>query len=509
MKQSVTGFQMKQIDRETIGQIGIPSMVLMERAALAVADAVKELAVSGKERIWMVCGTGNNGADGIAAGRILQGHGYDVTVILAGSPERGTQEYQWQRRIAEKLELPVWQYDGTLPGTCGVMADGLFGIGLDREISGDYRELIEQLKRLKETQGIRSVAIDIPSGIHADTGEVMGTALPADITVTFGFLKTGLCVYPGKEFAGRVVTADIGFPQKAFLDAGWDCQIPEPSDLSLLPERNADSNKGTYGKLLVIAGSVGMSGAAFLAALAAYRAGTGLVRVLTVEENREILQNQLPEAILETYRTEEALRSSEAFRRKIEESCGWASAIVIGPGLSVEPYTERLLELVLTHAYVPVVLDADALNVVAAHPSLASYFTDNIVITPHPGEMARLLGTDIPRVRRALVDTARACAARHGITCVLKDAVTVTAEKDGRTWLNSSGNCGMAKAGSGDVLAGVIGGLLAQGMELPDAAWMGVYLHGLAGDHAVRTCGTRGLLARQLADALTDVWREE
>ena len=309
---------MKQIDKDTIERIGIPSVVLMERAALAVADQAEVFAESRQQRkedqtstwqdrgdgkpgrtkirVGAVCGTGNNGADGIAAGRILWGRGYEVTLFLAGDPEHGTEEYRLQRQIADRLGMilkPASEFDVR---ECDVVLDALFGIGLTRNVEGEYGKLVEEMSA---GQGAHVVAVDIPSGIHAGTGAVMGAAVKASVTVTFGYLKTGLLLYPGKEYSGRVVVKDIGFSDRSLKRAGWDGMTLEPKDLAKLPGRPADSNKGTFGRLLLIAGAKGMSGAAYLSALAAYRTGAGLVKILTVPENRAILQAQLPEAIVE------------------------------------------------------------------------------------------------------------------------------------------------------------------------------------------------------------------
>ncbi len=541
MKYSMTGAQAKELDRYTTGQIGIPSVVLMERAALAVADAVCSLRPE-PGIVWIACGTGNNGADGIAAGRILKERGYDVTVLLAGDLERATEEHRLQQKIAGMLKVRMVPAAAFTWGHCDVLVDALFGIGLGREITGAYRELMERLRKQEKAQ---VVAVDIPSGIHADTGEVMGAALKADVTVTFGFYKNGLILYPGRSYAGEVRIADIGFSVESLVKTGWSGRVPESSDLERLPGRRADGNKGTFGKVLLIAGCAGMSGAAYLSALAAYRLGAGLVRILTVPENRAVLQDQLPEAIVTVYdprwlcREEEAgsaggngkagsapagengkegsapvgengkagsaLAGEKRFENLIEEQCEWADVIVMGPGLGQAPYVERLVETVLSCSYVPMVLDADGLNAVAAHPRLQQYFTENIIITPHIGEMARLTKKTPEEIKTDPVTTARDYSADMNVVCVLKDASTVTADKDGTVYINTSGCSAMAKAGSGDVLTGVIAALLAQGMEETEAAAFGVYLHGLAGEAAARDKGCHGVLAHEIADYLSFV----
>lgn len=505
MKYSVTGKQMKQIDADTIDRIGIPAMVLMERAALAVAEAAECLSDGRPVRVWAACGMGNNGADGIAAGRILHEKGYDVTVILTGNPDYATAENRQQQRIAGQLGLELVEFGDFIPGKCDVIIDAVFGVGLSRPVAGEAESL---LKLLAGQSGSRVVAVDIPSGIHADTGQVLGTALKASVTVTFGYRKTGLLLFPGQAYTGKLQVVDIGFSAQSLKKVGWDARILEPADLKNLPVRAADANKGTYGKLLIIAGSAGMSGAAFLSARGAYRTGAGLVKILTVEENRQILQSQLPEAIVETYETELLTADRNAFYDMVASQCDWATAIILGPGLGQDPYSRDLVEAVLTYAYVPMVLDADALNTLAMYSELTGYFTENIIVTPHMGEMMRLTGLGIAELKENPVEEARNYSVRHGITCVLKDAATIIADKEGEVCVNTSGSSGMAKAGAGDVLTGMIGGLLAQGMELNEAASYGVYLHGLAGEAAVEERGMYGVLAHEIADCVGQVIRK-
>ena len=250
-----------------------------------------------------------------------------------------------------------------------------------------------------------------------------------------------------------------------------------------------------------------MCGAAYLSALTAYKAGAGLVKILTVEENRPILQGLLPEAIMVTYTPDQLIQGREEFKEMIEEQMKWASVVVLGPGLGSEPYVEYLVEDILTSAYVPVILDADGLNTIASHPYLTSNYTENIIITPHLGEMARLTGQTISQLKEDLVGAASAYASRYGVTCVLKDAATVVAGQEGGLYINTSGCSAMAKAGSGDVLTGTIAGLLANGMEEEEAARMGVYVHGLAGEKAAGA-GSHSLLATELSQAVGDVMDE-
>ena len=512
MRSLVTGEQMKAIDRYTIEEIGIPSLVLQERAACCVADEVRKRVQKGAF-VWAACGTGNNGADAIAAARMLFLDGYYVTVILCGNRERETEECRLQRSIAEKLGIPVTEWTDFIPGRCQVLIDGVFGVGLARNVEGDYRRFLEMLKGQEKEL---TVAVDMPSGIHSDTGRMMGIALKADVTVTFGWEKRGTVLYPGRDFAGTVVIGDIGFPQisfqKAVEQSGESKQTAfsyGPEDLNLIPKRPAYSNKGTFGHVLIVAGSVNMSGAAYLSAKAAYRCGAGLVKILTPEANRQILQSQIPEAIISTYEIEAVEEEPERFGRFLEEQCVWADAVVLGPGLGTEPYVRNLVPAVLSAACSAIILDADGLNTIAANPEMTRFYTDSVIITPHMGEMARLTGQTIKDLQENIAEAASGYARRYGITCVLKDAATAAADREGRLFLNTSGNSAMAKAGSGDVLTGAIAALCAQGMEPAEGAFLGVYLHGLAGDLLRREGGAYGLLAGELADALGRVMRQE
>lgn len=494
---------MKEVDRYTIENIGIPSLVLMERAAMAVTE---EVVKHGKktDRIWVLCGNGNNGADGVAAARMLHLKGYTVSALLAGGKEKGSREYVSQISIAEHTGVSLVEFSDFIPGVCDILIDGLFGVGLDREILGRYREIMEAvlLSRPKFT-----VAVDIPSGIHSDTGQIMGIALRADVTITFGYKKLGSMLYPGKEYCGKVLVADIGFPKESLERLRTEYFTLEPGDEEQLPKRPAYSNKGSFGKVLVVAGSENMSGAAYLSALAAYRTGAGLVKIFTVKENRTILQTGLPEAIITTYEAGEAEAGTEEFKKLLVKQCEWATVIVLGPGLGQESYVRNLVEEVLASAYVPIILDADGLGIIASYPELTSYFTENIIVTPHLGEMARLTGSSAATIKKHLVAVAREYANRFGITCVLKDAVTIGALKDQRTYINGSGNSAMAKAGAGDVLTGIIAGLLALGLEESDAAAFGVWLHGRAGDIIREKQGDHSLLARELADEIHSIWQ--
>ncbi|MEG0813806.1 MAG: NAD(P)H-hydrate dehydratase [Clostridium sp.] len=497
MKHLVTGSQMREIDDYAIHTIGIPSMVLMERAALAVVEEIEQ-ARADKGRVLILCGTGNNGADGAAIARMLYLNQWDVTILTVGKNDNRTEEMKSQLAIDDNLGIPIMEFFDFIPGTYDVTVDALFGVGLTRELSGEFKEAVEMVGQL---QPKLTVAVDIPSGIHSETGHVMGIAFRADLTVTFGYAKLGTLLYPGKEYSGRIAVRDIGFPEyKENWKHRFYCYDDE--DLAFIPSRKPNSHKGMYGKVLIAAGSRGMCGAAYLSALAAYRTGAGLVKILSVEDNVNILQTLLPEAIISSYSPQMEEEEPELFRELIEKECAWAGVIVLGPGLGTGRHVVKLVEYVLLSAYVPIILDADGLNAVAEHPHLADYFTENVIVTPHMGEMSRLLEKEIEEIKNNPVNTAIEYSEQYGVTCVLKDAVSIVAGKDGDVYINTVGNGGMAKAGSGDVLTGMIAGLVAIGLAEDRAASIGVYLHGMAGDAAVKQHGEHSLLARELADSI-------
>ncbi|MCC8149916.1 MAG: NAD(P)H-hydrate dehydratase, partial [Lachnospiraceae bacterium] len=351
---------------------------------------------------------------------------------------------------------------------------------------------------MNEKQGWK-VAVDIASGISADDGRIMGIAFRADFTATFGFAKIGQLLYPGASMTGKLAVEDIGIDGKSLLGEEPAVRRPEESDLALLPKRSDDSNKGSYGKVLIFAGSRNMAGAAVFSARAACRTGAGLVKVATDEANREIIQTLVPEAVLTTYDTGTDMC---AF---VKEQIGWADAVVLGPGIGRTAGAEQMVQSVLMEARVPCLLDADALNILAEHPEWFRQARADLVLTPHLGEMSRLCRKPVAEIKGSLLETAGTYAARYGGTVVLKDVRTVTACQNGRFYINTTGNHGMATAGSGDVLTGIIGALLGQAVSSDKAAFLGVMIHGMAGDAAARKVGRTSLTASDLIEGICEV----
>ena len=485
-----TGEQMRRADLYTIEEIGVPSMVLMERAALEVVRCMEEEQLDFR-KVLVICGSGNNGGDGYAIARLLHLKGHDVTIFFAGNSQKRSEENAQQAKIAAHYEIPVITNLGT--EEYSVIIDALFGTGLKREITGHYREILCSVNQMTGEK----VAVDLPSGIHDTTGAQMGIAFCADLTVAIAFPKRGLFLQEGNVCAGKILTGDIGISSETFSE-GTVTFGYEKQDLFLgFPKRKKNSHKGSYGKVLMIAGSKGMSGAAYLSAKAAYAVGAGLVQIYTHEENRVILQQLLPEAIITTYDTFDS--------EQLEKLIQWADLIGIGCGLGKSDTAERVMQYTLKRALVPCVVDADGINILSKHMEWIEETNALIVLTPHMKEMSRMLQCSVKELIEQRMERLHAFVERYKVVCVLKDARTLVAKEHRNTYLNLSGNAAMAKAGSGDVLAGVIVGILAQQCEPYTSACLGVFLHGLAGDMARDKKGAYSVLASDLVAEISSV----
>ena len=484
----------KKIDGISIEQIGIPSLVLMERAALAVANRVEELAKK-EDSILIVCGAGNNGADGIAAGRMLSEHGYLVTFLLLGNMQKASEEMRVQLAIAKNLSLSVRTTEEFLKEELEqytFVIDAIFGIGLSREITGKYAQWIQAVNAVQKPV----VSVDVPSGIDATSGRVLGIAIRAKETITFGTLKSGLLFFPGAKYAGAVHVADIGFPKIALKEAHLQTISYDREDVKkLFPQRIPYSNKGSYGKVLVIAGSKNMGGAAYFSARAAYEMGCGLVKVITHQNNRDMLLEKLPEALLECYDEE----TKEEISDMLTDAVQWADVIACGPGLGTSPTARSLFETVIKEENKPVVLDADAINLASALS--VNIFQKNKILTPHLKEMSRLIETPVATIQTDLMHYADKA---KPATIVLKDARTVVVS-DEKRYINRSGNHALAKGGSGDVLCGMIAGLLARKTDPFLAASLATYLHGLTAEEYVKNRSSSSMFASDILDMLSTI----
>ncbi len=508
MEYIVTASEMKKYDRNTSSYFGVSPLVLMERAALAVVEEI-ELRYKDKKRILIVTGCGNNGGDGFAIGRILCQRGYLVTIVFPGDLERCSEEAKTQleiyRKYGQKItdNIPECEYD--------IIIDAVFGTGLNREVEGIYRQAISNIN---QREGIK-IAVDIPSGLHADNGRILGVCVKADITVTFAFKKRGMILYPGAEYCGKIICKDIGITRASFLDEEPLMYSYQADDIKRLPKRNKAGNKGSFGKILLLAGSVNMSGACVLSGLSAYRSGTGLVRIVTPWENREIIQKMLPEAVLDIYEKNDAMIS-----QKIKEGIQWADCIVIGPGIGKSEMAHQLVQAVLGQTQTPLIIDADALNLIAEDEKLQEKVRENtkqgasIIMTPHMGEFSRLIKIPIEELQKEFVENVLRYRQMYGVTLVCKDARTICCGKHGkdgtiRLYINQSGNDGMATAGSGDVLAGIIASMAAQHLQDFEAACLGVYIHGMAGDLASQAANRYSMMANDMIEQLKYILSDE
>ena len=536
MRYVLDAASMKNVDSYSINTLGIPSVVLMERAALSVTEAI-ESKVKGNIHtdIICVCGRGNNGADGLAVARQLYLKGYNVDVYIINS-HASTKEFDIQLNIIKNLGIECINSPDF--SKYGVIVDALFGNGLSRELAGEARIVVDTINKCStsvrsqytqnsDNNGNRLVvAVDIPSGISASTGVVMGSAVNADITVTFGFEKIGHILYPAASYCGKIIRKDIGFAQ--YPDMTRDIFTYDYSDISdMLPLRKPDGNKGTFGKALVIAGSRLYGGAAVLSSRAAARIGAGLVRTLTHISNRTAVITGNMECIVDTYDTDEECGDFVKNTETLVDKCiCWADVVCIGPGLSMEESAVKLVRSVSAKKNIKKLYDADALNIIAQYKieldgsnddvdyeaggnsGNASYKDDmsdkNVVVTPHIGEMSRLTGLDIAVIKNNPIDTARTYSREHNCVCVLKDARTIVSDGE-RVYINMSGNDGMATGGSGDVLSGLITGLMAQGLTTFEASALGVYINGCAGDEASLSNGKYSMVAGDIIDNIKNV----
>ncbi len=495
--------KMTTADEDTIDKLGIGQEVLMERAALAVADCVRGYH---PKKVLCVCGSGNNGGDAVATARILKMQGIHADVYLCSELEKCKPSVQKQYDIFRNVggrtvtDMNFREYD--------IIVDGILGVSLKpRNVEGFYEEVVGYINNAAE-HGSVVIAVDIPTGIHTDTGVIMNAAVRAKETIAFAYYKPAHLLYPGAEYCGKVTVADIGIRYECIRKeaALTTFTVPKDEQGISLPERKRDGNKGTFGRILVIAGSSAMYGACYLAALSALRMGAGLVNIYTHEVNKSAIQNMLPEAILHTYSDDEIDK---------EELCKLmrrADCVVVGPGLSTNQTAMNLVKIVLEYCDKTIVADADALNCTALNPDWLDYRKDRecpeMIITPHPGELSGLTGMTVCELKEDYIGVVKKYAMDHRLVVVGKGAGTVVSDGN-LVYINQSGNDGMATAGSGDVLSGIIAALCVNGENAFHAAWKGVFLHGKAGDYAAANMGGRSLIATDIVHSLPIILKEE
>ena len=487
MEYIVTSSEMKTCEYNAINKRGVPDLELMENAALAVVEELNK-EMFDLSSVLVVCGSGNNGADGLSIARKI-----NADVLLVVNREKASELNLYQESLCKKSNINFISNIQDISKYTTVI-DAIFGIGLSRNVDNETSTIIDIINTAKNI-----VSIDISSGISSDTGKVLGNAVKTNYTITFGYRKLGLLLPTGIEYSGKVILKDIGLSNSDFENATPNISSITYSDLDeCLSKRPIYSNKGTFGKVLVIAGSKNMAGAAYFVAKSTLLTGAGLVKIFTPEENRTILQTLIPEALIETDQS------------KLEECIDWATTVTIGSGIGSSPSSKNILERTLNYSDKPTVLDADALNILSTCNSI--YFKKatirkDLIITPHIVEMARLISKDRSYVTENLLEVAGNFAKDNNCICVLKDTKTIITD-DKHTYINQSGNNGMATGGTGDVLTGIITSLIAQGSSPLNASLTGTFIHGLAGDIMAKRKGTRSMIASDLFDGLIEVLKK-
>jgi hydroxyethylthiazole kinase-like uncharacterized protein yjeF len=502
----VSAEEMREIDRISIQERGIPSLTLMERAGEAVASLIIER-ISPRSAA-VVTGKGNNAGDGFVVARLLHQEGVRTKVFMLGEPQSLTGDALHNfDRLPEKIEKETIEEARVLSAQLGEFdctVDAILGTGVKGGIEGLFAECIGAMNHSAKA----IVAVDIPSGLSADESYFDGTCVHADYTVTFGLPKIGMVIHPGVEFVGDLHVADLGFPKDLLENPALTHNLITARTISeQLPPRPLDSNKRTFGYVLIIAGSVGMTGAAILAAQAAGRSGAGLIYVATPASLNPILEVRLTEAVTIPLACGDGLHLDELSLDGAREWIARVDVVALGPGIGQHSSTKRFVQTLLAEIDLPLILDADGINALTELPQQLKQRRAPTLLTPHPGEMSRLIKSTPQEVQRSRIQTARSFAREHNVVLVLKGARTLIAEPSGQIFVNPTGNTGLAKGGSGDVLTGLIAGFAAQGLPLRDAAVCGVYLHGVAGDLAAAEIGARAMIPSDVITYISKAFR--
>ena len=508
-----TANEMNNIDRRTRDEYGIPTLLLMENAASGITRAVEQMLVSVKgKRITVICGRGNNSGDGLASARQLHNLGAKVSVYLLSDKADFKSEPAINLDIALKMGIEINEQGKYSMRTLSsrlrhshLIIDAMIGTGLASAVKEEHRAVIELINTSKRPVA----AVDIPTGINSDTGEIMGAAVMATTTVTFALPKRGHFLYPGSDYAGRLQIVDISIPAEAIKKEAIYLSLLTGHDMQgIVPSRLSDSHKGTNGHALVIAGSIGKGGAAAMTALSCLRTGAGLLTLAVPERVQPIVAGKLTEVMTHPLAETEAGTISSKEGDMLMELSRDKEVVAIGPGLTTNKETVSVVKRVIRETGIPMVIDADAINALADSPELLRDRKSATILTPHPGEMSRLTGKSTAEVQQDRIGTARDFAITYGVYLILKGAHTVIAEPSGAVYISPTGNPGMATGGTGDALTGIIAGLIAQGVEPADAAKLGVYLHGLAGDIAAQETGMVGMIAGDLIERIPAAIRQ-
>lgn len=518
MEVVLTAEQMRYLDGIAIRRFKIPSLVLMENAGRSVVEFIEQLYGSiGGKSATVFCGKGNNGGDGFVVARHLHNRGASSVIVVLVGAKRGDLQgdsktnfeifkqmvRQNKAKALQFVELKSNHKLNMLPRS-DIIIDALFGTGFSGDVRSPYLEVI---RHINKSPGIK-VSVDVPSGINSTNGSVGNAAVKSDLTVTLGFKKVGLIVGKGRSYTGCLKVADITFPRNILEGIkARTLQVQEEDVRSVLPKRALDAHKYSVGKVFVLAGSRGYTGAAAMTAESALRAGAGMVILGCPQSVYPILAKKLTEVIVVPFPDTENGAVALAAMDELQKHLDWANIVVVGPGLSRDAETQQVVRSICQNVARKLVIDADGLNALAENLSvLKKRRSKEIILTPHTGEFSRLTGLSSDKIEQERVESARRFAQEYRLTLVLKGAPTITAASDGMVYINSAGNAGMATAGVGDVLTGVVAGLWAQGMKERDAAFAGVFVHGKAGDIARDRFGEKSLLAMDVQQCLPDAF---
>ncbi|MCX7770566.1 MAG: NAD(P)H-hydrate dehydratase [Proteobacteria bacterium] len=504
MRKVCSSSQMRELEKRA-EKIGIPPLILMENAAIGVANYLKEIIDVADKKILVLSGRGNNGGDGMAVARHLKNSSADVSVVIVDGEKSFSSESDINFKILNNMGIPIFLVRNNLESidhlfdSADIIIDALFGTGLTREVSGIYRDLIFKINNSRKYV----LSIDIPSGINSDTGEMMGIAVKANSTVTFGYLKLGHLLFPGREYAGDIRVVDIS------LSCDFDTTffLIGEEERGILKRRGPNTHKGTYGHMVVIGGSKGKSGAVSMSAKAGLRTGAGLVTIVCPVELNNIIEACSLEVMTFPLQGSEGyldVNSIDALKAFLEDK----ESIVLGPGMGFNDKTINFFENVMKIIQVPTVIDADGLNCLSIKKDLLKKVNTDIVLTPHPGEMARLMDVDIKQVLKSPVELTMEFAKKYSCHVILKGATTIYSDPSGNVYFSTYGNPGMATAGSGDVLSGIIGSLIAQKYSVRDSIILSLLLHGRSGDYAKECFGEYGLNATDIIEAIPMVLKK-
>jgi len=506
-----TAEQMKRLDERTIKECGIPGIVLMENASQGtVRHLFRHFPDVLKKRVVVVAGKGNNAGDGFGVARILMNKGCCVTVCILAEPAEIKGDARINLDILSSMNADIhsapderaFEQIKPILKEADLIIDAMLGTGLKGEVKGYYADVIAFLNKLKKT----IISIDIPSGLDANDGKPLGVCIKADLTVTFGLPKLGHLIYPGVDYVGKLALVDISIPRYLVDEEDIDVEILELEELkNVLIPRRGDSHKGNFGHILVIAGSTGKTGAASMASEAALRSGAGLVTLAIPETLNPIMEMKLTEVMTEPIPDEGRGFFGKASMDKLLSLCQGKDLMLLGPGIGTHTETVKVVEEMIASFQKPLVVDADGLNCISMNVDVLAKAKSPLILTPHPGEMARLRKISTGEVQGRRIAIAREFAREYGLYLVLKGARTLISNPDGRIFINPTGNPGMATAGMGDVLTGMIGGFIAQDMPIIDALKLAVFLHGYCGDRAKEQYGERALLATDVMAKIPEV----